>query len=278
MAGNILPTVLAAIAFFVVALAGGAAVTWMSKVSSRWVQLCNALAGGVLIGVALCHMLGDNISGLTDWGQKINKAFGGDPDDSMPLGLATAGYGFFFVISIEYFLDGGETEETRVSLSSEERQCSSSRSEQPRVNHGLTGITTFLGVSIHSIIEGTATGATQSASTFGVLVFAILLHKGFAAFAVAASLPTQNGALWWSLVIAFALTGPVGLAVGAVCKADVNGQGSALLQCIAAGTLLAVGINEMLIPALNDKSDWKKRRLFAALAGFSAMALLSIWA
>lgn len=302
-AGNLLvPTILAAAAYFVVALAGGAAVLWIASVSPKWMHLCNAVAGGVLIGVALCHMLGDNVDGMTAWGQAISAALGGDPDDSFPLGLALTGYGFFLVVGIEHLLGGhGHTDshshEDKAEQGRHQQPDAENQNDNPDVVVPVTslssqgdlkgraldvsGVATFLGVAIHSTIEAIATGAAQSADAFGVLVFAVLLHKGFAAFAVAASLlgmRTRSVAMWWALVIAFACTGPVGIAIGAICRANVEGQGSALLQCLAAGTLLAVGIVEMLIPALDDVSVWKKRKLAAAIFGFSMMALLAVWA
>lgn len=296
---NLVPTVLAAISFFVVAFAGGASVKWISGLSDKWMQLCNALAGGVVMGVALCHMLGDNLEGLNGWGQDINKALGGDPDESAPLGLALAGYGFFIVVGIEYLLSGGDhahesgqsmlNQERDVELANssadvpDDRSDRSSTSTQDVPKEGkihLAGFTTLIGLTIHSSIEGIATGAAAG-STFGVLVFAVLLHKGFASFAVAASLQPiakNSVTLWWLLVIFFSATSPIAMAVGAFFAESVEGPGSAFLQCLAAGTLLAVGITEMLMPALVDIGVWKKRKLVAAIFGFSAMALLAVWA
>eukprot|EP00930_Biecheleria_cincta_P031076 TRINITY_DN21559_c0_g1_i1.p1 TRINITY_DN21559_c0_g1~~TRINITY_DN21559_c0_g1_i1.p1 ORF type:complete len:283 (-),score=30.09 TRINITY_DN21559_c0_g1_i1:437-1285(-) len=281
MADVVVSTILAGIAYFVVALGGGAAVRWITRLSSKWMQFCNALAGGVVIGVSLCHILPDNVNAMAAWGQSISGALGGHPGGNMPVGLACTGYGFLFIVGIEHLL--GSHEEDSHSHSVEEMQREESDSG---ATHGmesqsrLAGITTLVGISIHSVVEGIATGSTHSAGTFEILLFAVLLHKGFAAFAVAASLQEvtrTNLNLWWAVVVGFACIGPVGLAIGAICRANVEGQLSALLQCLAAGTLLAVGINEMLMPALQDVGVWKKRKLVAAVLGFSAMALLSVW-
>eukprot|EP00930_Biecheleria_cincta_P031077 TRINITY_DN21559_c0_g1_i2.p1 TRINITY_DN21559_c0_g1~~TRINITY_DN21559_c0_g1_i2.p1 ORF type:complete len:259 (-),score=28.90 TRINITY_DN21559_c0_g1_i2:437-1213(-) len=257
MADVVVSTILAGIAYFVVALGGGAAVRWITRLSSKWMQFCNALAGGVVIGVSLCHILPDNVNAMAAWGQSISGALGGHPGGNMPVGLACTGYGFLFIVGIEHLL--GSHEEDSHSHSVEEMQREESDSG---ATHGmesqsrLAGITTLVGISIHSVVEG------------------------FAAFAVAASLQEvtrTNLNLWWAVVVGFACIGPVGLAIGAICRANVEGQLSALLQCLAAGTLLAVGINEMLMPALQDVGVWKKRKLVAAVLGFSAMALLSVW-
>merc|ERR1711879_764096 len=99
---------------------------------------------------------------------------------------------------------------------------------------------------------------------------------GFAAFAVGASLlgirKAKGIATWWTLVIIFALTGPVGLAMGAIFRSSFeDAVPAAFLQCLAAGTLLAVGITDMVMPALEDIGVWKKRKLVAAFLGFFCM-------
>ncbi|CAE8650498.1 unnamed protein product [Polarella glacialis] len=282
----------AAVAYFVVALAGAVAVRFIARISPKWLQLCNATAGGVLIGVALCHMLAESAGGMSAWGTAISSALGGEADDPFPLGLFLAGVGFFLIISLEHLL-GGHDHDTGHLHDEEESQDRQSSEINPEVesdggivnikratNTELSGFTTLVGVSVHSIIESIATGSAQSADTFGIIVLAVLFHKGFAAFAVASSLQgiaKSNVTLWWSLIILFALTGPIGILIGGICKASVDGQGSAALQCLASGTLLAVGMNELLMPALEDKGSWKRRKLAAAIFGFSAISLLAVW-
>jgi len=148
-------------------------------------------------------------------------------------------------------------------------------------NQALKGMATLVSVSIHSFIESVAAGTAEGQSFFGMLVLATLFHKGFAAFAVASALEGFGGGrqpLWWCLNIIFALTGPVGVIAGAVFKAEVGVETAAALQCLASGTLLAVGIDHMLLPALEDHSVWKKRKLFASILAFLAVSLLAIWA
>eukprot|EP00418_Pyrodinium_bahamense_P088936 CAMPEP_0179038148 /NCGR_PEP_ID=MMETSP0796-20121207/14486_1 /TAXON_ID=73915 /ORGANISM="Pyrodinium bahamense, Strain pbaha01" /LENGTH=284 /DNA_ID=CAMNT_0020734461 /DNA_START=37 /DNA_END=888 /DNA_ORIENTATION=- len=284
MAGFIGLTIAAAVAYFVVPLIGSAAVLFATSLHPKWVHLCNAVAGGVLIGVALCHMLGDNVEGMEGWGQKFNAALGGDPDESFPLGIALVGIGFFVVLGIKVLV--GVDPDHIPDDDDASSQASSSQVDRENVHiaaggeGNLTGIATWVGIGLHSTIEAIATGSAQSASAFGVLVIAVLLHKGFAGFAVGTSLQPllkRNAALWWTFVIAFASTGPIGIAIGAIARAEVEGEASALLQCLAAGTLLAVGIGEMLLPALEGKGIWKKRQLFSAFLGFFAMGLLAVW-
>jgi len=290
MQDYVLPTVLASIGYFVVALAGGAAVLKITGVSPKWMQFCNAFASGVLIGVALCHMLAENAEMLEGWGLDFSKALGGEGDEAFPLGNALAGCGFFLLVGIEYLLGGGHDHKMETARGPSALENGNGHEEANGEDKPIApelkgsdagGIATLIGVTIHSFIEGIATGAAASTDAFGVLVLAVLLHKGFAAFAVAASLSDmlkRSLCLWWCLVIFFALTGPVGIALGVLLEANIEGAKSAALTCLAAGTLLAVGITEMLMPALEDIGEWKKRKLFAAFFGYAAMSLLAVWA
>lgn len=289
-------SIIAALLFFAVALGGGVAVLWIANLSKKWKQLSNALAGGVLIGVALCHMLGDNLGDVDPWGKAINKALGGDPDEAYPLGLALAGCGFFLIVGLEYLLGGhghsGHEQSHQERISDRQpnvedpetdSSCSSNtRSSQANGQSDVTGLATLIGISIHSTLEGVATGAARSEDTLGMLVGAVILHKGFAAYAVGASLldiqKTRGKLSWWALVVFFAATGPIGIIIGDIMRSQFNATAGAVLQCTAAGTLLAVGIGDMVMPAFEDTTVWKKRKLFASVAGFALMALLAIWA
>lgn len=290
-------TIFAGIAFLVFGLAGGASALFIAKVSHRWMQFCNALAGGVMLGVALCHMLPDNVNNLSQWSSAIGSFFGGD---EFPLAFFSVGMGFFVMVSLEYFLaphdhSGPHADPQMTGIAGDRREvfemASDSRSAVGETrsfatlqeSHGaqVAGFAAFLGLGLHSVIEGIATGSLHDPDTFGILTIAVLMHKGFAAFAVGSSLlpvSKTNLVLWWIIVACWACTGPVGLIVGAILRESVENQGTALLQCIAAGTLLAVAITEMIAIGLEDRSVWKKRKIASVYLGYIAMAIIAIWA
>merc|ERR1712048_1340292 len=143
------------------------------------------------------------------------------------------------------------------------------------------GWATVVGLSIHSIVEGVATGAGNDAGAVGFVVLAIICHKGFAAFAVgSANLSlwrAQKRMLWAGLVTWFALTGSVGILVGMAASADLEGQATAAVTAVAAGSLLSVGITEMLMPALSDPKCIGVK-LALATTSTCAMSLLAVWA
>uniref|UniRef100_A0A7S1WKP6 Uncharacterized protein n=1 Tax=Alexandrium catenella TaxID=2925 RepID=A0A7S1WKP6_ALECA len=145
----------------------------------------------------------------------------------------------------------------------------------------LRGLSTFFGVAIHSAIESVAIGSTKNTAALASIIAAVLFHKGFAAFAVGSSIQgvtVGRQGLFWALILTFAAIGPVGILLGALCGNMADGQASAALQCFASGTLIEIGISEMLVPGLNGSKSHRKRRLFAAVVGFIAMALLAAWA
>lgn len=277
---------------FAFAMSGVAAVKLMAAISPKWMQLCSAFAGGVLVAVSLCHMVADNQEDLEPWGNAINRALGGDPNEAFPVGMVLAGLGFFGIIVLEQMVgehdhsnDDPESDRPESDLESNTSSVSAPGSKQKgesvalQGNSTFAGVSTLVGVTIHSIIEGVAMGASQSDFALGLLTLAVLCHKFFATFAVASSLQGTGGqALWWGVCTLQAATGPLGMLVGAIASADLDGKASAALQCTAGGTLLAIGITHMLIPALEDTGVWKKRKSFAAILAFVAMGSLAIWA
>eukprot|EP00747_Dinoflagellata_sp_TGD_P213680 gnl/TRDRNA2_/TRDRNA2_86607_c0_seq1.p1 gnl/TRDRNA2_/TRDRNA2_86607_c0~~gnl/TRDRNA2_/TRDRNA2_86607_c0_seq1.p1 ORF type:complete len:245 (+),score=37.67 gnl/TRDRNA2_/TRDRNA2_86607_c0_seq1:75-809(+) len=145
------------------------------------------------------------------------------------------------------------------------------------------GFATLAGLSLHSAIEGAAAGSSPEEASLLVLVFAIVAHKGFAAFALGSALlpltrpPRERRTLWLGLVVFFALTGSGGVLLGAFAGAELGGQGAAALTCLAAGTLLSVGFLEMLLPALQQRPR-RVRNFVGAAAAALLTTLLAAWA
>ena len=144
------------------------------------------------------------------------------------------------------------------------------------------GWATLVGLSIHSVVEGVAAGAVADPASAGAVVLAIACHKGFAAFANASvNLPMMQQHdrrnSWVILVIWFAVSGPLGMIIGMAVSDDLDGVGTAVVTALAAGTLLSVGVSEMLLPSFQDEAalGWK---IFSASTSMLAMSLLAVWA
>merc|ERR1712129_363659 len=152
--------------------------------------------------------------------------------------------------------------------------------QQRRSAGNAAGWATLVGLTIHSFFEGVAMGVPMDASVVGALVLAVAAHKGFAAFAVSSvnlTLMKEGKRNTWILIILwFALTGPVGMMIGMTLSNSLDSSGTAVVTALAAGSVLSVGVTEMLLPAFKDGQGlgWK---LLSAWIGLLAMSLLGVW-
>merc|ERR1711862_643380 len=159
-------------------------------------------------------------------------------DDAFPLGLALFLMGFLLITIIETLLhhklgNSFHAGEAPAHKQIEQGLTHAEVAAAPESNSG--GWATVVGLSIHSIVEGVATGAGNDAGSANLSLWR-----------------AQKRMLWAGLVVWFALTGSVGILVGMAASADLEGQATAAVTAVAAGSLLSVGITEMLMPALSD--------------------------
>ena len=158
-----------------------------------------------------------------------------------------------------------------------------SSQSQDKGSNATGGWATLVGLSIHSVVEGVAAGAipSEDQAALGAVVLAIACHKGFAAFAVGSvNLPMINQGkynLWCVLVVWFAVSGPLGMLIGMAASENLDSTGTAVITALAAGTLLSVGVTEMLLPAFKD-GEVLGLKIFAAWFSMLAMSLLAVWA
>nr|CCA23639.1 zinc (Zn2)Iron (Fe2) Permease (ZIP) family putative [Albugo laibachii Nc14] len=157
----------------------------------------------------------------------------------------------------------------------------------------------FIALSFHSVMEGLGIGA-QNRSAWGVM-FAILVHKGLAAFALATSLIQSQQLrprtifLYMSL---FSVMSIFGICIGWIFAADTSGESAAAGICVAlaSGTFIYVAVMEVLPQVLNhsppissdvieeveaggltqNQNQW--RNIGAVCLGYSIFGLLAKWA
>ena len=274
---------------FIVALIGAALSKFAASFSWKIVKVSNALAGGILLAVTLVHMLADGGEQLESPGVAIAAFFTGDKSaEAFPLGFALTGLGFLASLSVEVFLPGSHEHESHAAHPMEEESDSDAESETesqkdmivvPASKSCIAGFSALLGLCLHSLIEGTATGAADDMSEFTEMFIAIIAHKMFAVFGAGSLLlHTVSMRAWWTLMIFLSLMTPVGIALGSFLAKSFEGPSAAGLICFAAGSLLCVAVYDMLMPSLvTGKTHWKRRSFLAALLGFCSMSLLAIW-
>jgi len=290
MDAHVVKLVSALVLFFVASFGGLVSIRVQNSGSPTQMHLAYAFAAGVLVAVAVVHMLAEASEELAGWGLSFSKFFGGG-DEAFPVGFLLFVLGFAAIITIEALLhhklghshdqeDGGSNREP-LGVAPIEQNVSlvSALGQEGQVNAG--GWAALAGLSLHSVVEGLAAGSVVDAEDSFAVLLAIACHKGFAAFALAAAnMPLYRGGkrvLWYSLVIWFALSGSLGIILGMVASANLEGPKAAAITCFAAGTLLSVGINELLMPAIN-KPQLLYAKLILFLVGLSSMSLLAVWA
>lgn len=149
----------------------------------------------------------------------------------------------------------------------------------------LSSAVLFLGaLSFHSVLEGLAQGAATSTEQALVMLAAIALHKGLAAFALGcllleAQLPRRTAMM---LGVGFACMTPLGTLVGmaAVQVSDGDGEAGTLasaLIAMAGGSFTFVSLLEVLPRELHGGGGRKATKVLLLLLGFGAMAALAEW-
>ena len=277
-------------------LVGGFAPLKVSQLSQVSVDIAYAFAGGILAAVAVVHMLDDAGGELEESGKVFAQAMGGGDDAVFPLANTLFMVGFFTILSVEAILhhrvgvhahsdsndEHGPTQAKTEALVETELLPESSRSHDAG-SSATAGWATLVGLSIHSVVEGVAAGSipSEDQAALGAVVLAIACHKGFAAFAVGSvNLPMIHQGkknLWNMVVVWFAVSGPLGMLIGMMASENLDSTGTAVITALAAGTLLSVGVTEMLIPAFKD-GEGLFFKIFAACVSMLAMSLLAVWA
>lgn len=302
---------------FLLALGGGLSSKLVSSLSPKWMDLANAVSGGVVVSVALVHMLGEASEGLEEWSLALGAFFTGGGDDHddelagnetadkgrrlhgddeppmLPLGSMLLFAGFFAILLVEQFCGGhmhevhkepdagaawpGEPGSSDDESDSNE-EAGGLKKERVEVVHkseAVTAVSVLSGIFVHSFLEGIAAGVAATP----IIFVAIMVHKFFAAFAVgSALLPAVEPKWWWAGNIFFALSGTVGIFLGEGLAEALEGPATDALICFAAGTLLCVGVCDMIMPGISGGGEWGKRKVFASFLAAWIVAFGGLWA
>jgi zinc and cadmium transporter len=147
--------------------------------------------------------------------------------------------------------------------------------------HGATGcavhtlgLAAFVGLSLHTLVDGFALGAASTESTLGFLVFlAILAHKIPSSFSLSAILRAEGYSRRRALAMnaAFAAMVPVGAAVYVGLRGVVHAPSfTALALAASSGTFLHLAFSDIL-PDLHRRGGSKLKLSAALLLGVAAM-------
>ncbi|KAI5066148.1 hypothetical protein GOP47_0018772 [Adiantum capillus-veneris] len=279
----------------------------------RWnhsfLVLGTQFAGGVFLGTAMLHFLSDANSTFEEL---TNKEY---PFAFM---LACAGYLFTMlgdcIIQHIFVKDGNTSRKPDVELGAttkgavlpvvQKTEDAACKCDDVVINHESKNIvaatlvtrTSFtdtllliLALCFHSVFEGIAIGVAENAGDAWRALWTISLHKVFAAIAMGIALlrmiperPLLQTILY---SFAFAISSPIGVAIGIIIDATTEGPVAdwlyAIAMGIACGVFIYVAINHLFVkgyvPQCKVRVDTPFYKFLAVTLGVGVIAVVMIW-
>lgn len=241
------------VAIFTFGFGGGTLPILLGKTKhgGSLLTLGSAFAGGVFLGAGVIHLLGDSH-------EYFAAAVGGV---EFPLFLFVGGVGFLLILLLEKVL---------------------ARRGEHDIQKSANPYILLVVLSVHSFIAGTALGLESALTGAMILLFAILAHKSFAAFALGISFTAGGLARrkHYSLLALFSIMTPLGVLLGAVLIRVLASQVALELEAIfdglAGGTFIYIASMDVIVHAFQERKMILSK-FFAVALGYGLMALLAIW-
>jgi solute carrier family 39 (zinc transporter), member 1/2/3 len=259
---------LALLLVILVAGAAGAAIPLLRRGASNRDRILgwgNSFSAGVFLAAGLVHMLpdADRIWAGLGW--------------AYPMAFVLAAFAFVFMLLVEHVL-------LPENAHREVHAPSGERFTRIVEHHGsaLAAYAVLIALSIHSLLAGLALGAHPELKRALIISVAIIAHKSAAGFALGVSLARSHlsSRQAWRLVAIFAGATPLGVLIGMVLEATLEGGMGSNLEAgflsIAAGTFVYVATFDILrdeFPAPGGRlAKWT-----VLSVGVVSMSLLAIW-
>ncbi|KAL5178075.1 Zinc transporter 11 [Glycine soja] len=274
---------------------------YILKWNEGFLVLGTQFAGGVFLGTAMMHFLSD-----------ANETFGDLTQKEYPFAfmLACAGYLMTLladaVISSLFNNMGRHAQDVQGQGADANKLSSNGVTSQSQhrshdANHHLAspalgyvhsvGDTVLLIVALcaHSVFEGLAIGVAETKADAWKALWTICLHKIFAAIAMGIALlrmipdrPLVSCAVY---AFAFAISSPIGVAIGIILDATTQGHVAdwifAISMGLACGVFIYVSVNHLLakgyMPHRPTKVDSAYFKFLAVFLGVGVIAVVMIW-
>ncbi|KAK8705926.1 hypothetical protein V6N13_049511 [Hibiscus sabdariffa] len=274
------------------------------KWNQGFLVLGTQFAGGVFLGTAMMHFLSD-----------ANETFEDLTTKAYPFAfmLACAGYLLTMLADcvVSYVYGKQEQQSSRNNGDLELRGAEQSKTyphghDDPPVSNGtdtacaqsssLTNASSFgdsvlliIALCFHSVFEGIAIGVAETEADAWKALWTISLHKIFAAIAMGIALlrmiPDRPLFSCIAYAFAFAISSPVGIAIGIVIDATTQGAVAdwifAISMGLACGVFIYVSINHLLskgyIPLKAVSFDTPHHKFLSVLLGVGVIAVVMIW-
>lgn len=124
--------------------------------------------------------------------------------------------------------------------------------------HAAVGWAALVGLTVHALTAGVALAAVQDQEAIaGVMLLAILAHKGFESFSLSAvfSMTGATKSRIAIMVVLFSLVTPLGVVLGGQLTGLLGDDGIGRLTALAAGTFLYVCLCELLPEVFHRRED-----------------------
>ena len=151
------------------------------------------------------------------------------------------------------------------------------------------GILLIVALCFHSVFEGIAIGVAETKADAWKALWTVCLHKIFAAIAMGIALlrmiPNRPLLSCAAYAFAFAISSPVGVAIGIIIDETTQGAVAdwiyAISMGIACGVFIYVSINHLLSKGYTPQKpvlvDTPHYRFLAVLLGVGVIAVVMIW-
>jgi zinc and cadmium transporter len=222
---------------FTISMIGG----WIPTIkmwSQETFRLVISFCAGILLGAVFFHVL-----------PEISPVLGSQ------LGYSIM-FGFLLIFVLEKFI---------MVHPCEEGEC----------NYHKVGLSAYVGIGLHSILDGIAIGAGTMMNLSVVIILAVTIHKFPAALALS-SLLVKGGEyskkkILWSMFI-FSLATPVGALFAVFIFQGLDDYTVATALGISAGTFLFISIGDLL-PTVYEEHEKGYKNLVSLCLGTLVMIL-----
>ncbi|KAM7495639.1 hypothetical protein LguiB_030248 [Lonicera macranthoides] len=264
---------------FVGTFVGGISPYFM-KWNEGFLVVGTQFAGGVFLGTALMHFLSDS-----------NETFGDLTSKEYPFAFMLASAGYLLTMLADCGVHNEKGHANGRTSESESQVNGGTYVETPLAIASSVGDSIFLIVALcfHSVFEGIAIGVAETKADAWKALWTICLHKIFAAVAMGIALlrmiPNRPLLSCAAYAFAFAISSPVGVAIGIIIDETTQGAVAdwiyAISMGVACGVFIYVSINHLLSKGYTPQKpvlvDTPHYRFLAVLLGVGVIAVVMIW-
>ncbi|XP_020203274.1 zinc transporter 2 [Cajanus cajan] len=278
---------------------------YVLKWNEGFLVLGTQFAGGVFLGTAMMHFLSD-----------ANETFGDLTEKEYPFAFMLACSGYLMTLLADSAISsvlnkmgrrgraaaedlevqGADTVKASGNGVTSQSQYQNHSTDHHLANPALGSVRSIgdtilliVALCVHSVFEGLAIGVAETKADAWKALWTICLHKIFAAIAMGIALlrmiPDRPLMSCAAYAFAFAISSPIGVAIGIILDATTQGHVAdwifAISMGLACGVFIYVSVNHLLgkgyVPHKPTRVDSAYFKFLAVLLGVGVIAVVMIW-